>query len=182
MHDMTAANLRSAFGGECMAHTRYLVWANRAEQNGFPNVGRLFRAIAHAESVHATNHFTELRNEVGALLVPSTAGFGIGTTSENLQGGIEGETFEINELYPTYLETAKFQGEGGARLSFHYALSAEKIHAAMYTQAKQAVDGGKDPALGPVQICEVCGYTVEGDMPDKCPICGATRDQFRTFA
>ncbi len=182
MHDMTAANLRSAFGGESMAHMRYKIWAAKAEKDGFPNVARLFRAISSAEQVHATNHFTELRNEAGAFLVPSMAGFGLGATSENLQGAIEGEMFEITEMYPVYKETAKFQAEQGAEVSFHYALSAEKIHAAMYKKAKEAVDAGKDVELGPVQICSVCGYTVEGKIPDKCPICGSPGEEFQSFA
>ncbi len=182
MHSMTAGNLRSAFGGESMAHLRYLVWGKKAEQDGFPNVARLFRAISHAERVHASNHFGELKSEAGAHLVPSMAGFGLGTTSQNLEGAIEGEMFEIEEMYPTYLDTAKSQQERGAQLSFHYALSAEKTHAAMYQTAKQAVDGGADQELGPVQICEVCGYTAEGPAPDKCPICAATREQFTAFA
>jgi rubrerythrin len=108
--------------------------------------------------------------------------FGLGTTSENLQGGIDGENFEIQEMYPTYLETAKFQGEKGAQRSFNYALSAEKTHAEMYIKAKQAVDGGNDIELGPVQICKVCGYTLEGEAPDKCPICNAVKDKFKAFA
>jgi rubrerythrin len=182
MHDMTASNLRSAYGGESMAHMRYKIWGVKAEQDGYPNVARLFRAISHAEQVHATNHFTQLRNEVGDFMVASMAPFGLGITSDNLQGGINGETFEINEMYPAYLEVAKFQGERGAELSFHYAYSAEKIHAAMFQEAKQSVDSGRDIELGPVQICEVCGYTHEGDIPDKCPICNAKRDKFRTFA
>ena len=182
MHDMTAGNLRSAFGGESMAHMRYKVWGAKAEEDGFPNVARLFRAISSAEQIHATNHFTELRDEGGAFLVPSMAGFGLGPTAENLQGAIDGETFEIEEMYPTYKEVAKFQAEKGAVTSFHYALTAEKIHAAMYKNAKEAVDAGKDVQLGPVQICGVCGYTVEGEIPDKCPICGSPRAEFQTFA
>lgn len=165
-----------------MAYMRYVIWGAAAEEEGFPNVARLFRAIAHAELVHATNHFGELRNEGGAFLVPSMAGFGLGTTSQNLAGAIEGETFEINEMYPAYLETAKQQQERGAQLSFHYALSAEKIHAEMYAQAKQSVEAGSDLELGPVQVCEVCGYTAQGEIPDKCPICAAKRDRFQTFA
>jgi rubrerythrin len=161
---------------------RYRIWGEAAETEGFPNVGRLFRAIAHAERVHAANHFGELRNETGAFLVPSMAGFGHGSTSQNLEGAIEGETFEINEMYPAYLGTAKQQKERGAQLSFHYALAAEKIHAEMYTKAKECVDGGGDVQLGPVQVCEVCGYTAEGDIPEKCPICAAKEDKFRTFA
>jgi rubrerythrin len=84
-------------------------------------------------------------------------------------------------MYPTYLETAKFQGEKGAQQSFYYALSAEKTHAAFFKKAKDAVDSGKDVKLGPMQICTVCGYTVEGDAPDKCPICGSKKEKFRTF-
>ena len=182
MHAMTAGNLRSAYGGESMAHMRYKIWGDTAEEDGFPNVARLFRAVSYAEQVHGTNHFTELRNEVGAFSVNSMAGFGLAGTSENLDGAIAGETFEINEMYPTYLQTAQFQEEKGAERSFHYALSAEKIHAAMYQKAKQAVDSGNDVELGPVQICDNCGYTTEGDVPDKCPICGVGKDKFKTFA
>lgn len=182
MHDITAANLRNAHGGESMAHMRYMIWGDKAAEEGFPNVARLFRAITLAEQVHASNHFRELRNEVGGYVCNSAAVFGLGTTSPNLQGAIDGETFEITEMYPTYLETAKFQGEKGAQRSFHYALSAEKQHAVMFQKAKKAVDSGKDIKLGPVQICTVCGWTQEGDPPDVCPICGAKKEKFRTFA
>jgi rubrerythrin len=182
MHDITAGNLRSAYGGESMAHMRYIKWGAVAEKEGFPNVARLFRAISYAEEVHATNHFVELRKDSGPHSVTSEAAFGVGSTSENLQGGIDGEQFEINEMYPVYMETAKFQDEKGAQRSFYYALSAEKIHAAMFKEAKQSVDSGNDIELGPVQICSVCGYTAEGETPDKCPICGVKRDKFRTFA
>jgi len=179
---MTAGNLRSAYGGESMAYMRYMIWGDKAEAEGFSRVARLFRAIAHAETIHATNHFTELSDEVGPYLVASMAGFGQGSTSQNLEGAIEGETFEIEEMYPAYLETAKSQKERGAVLSFHYALSAEKTHAEMYQRAKDAVDEGRDLELGPVQVCEVCGWTAEGEIPDKCPICAATREKFRKFA
>lgn len=182
MHDMTAANLRSAYGGESMAHMRYKAWGAKAEGDGFSNVARLFQAISYAEEVHATNHFKQLGDEGGDFLVASGGGFGLGTTSENLQGAIGGETFEVEEMYAAYLETARFQQEKGAQRSFHYALSAEKIHAEMFQQAKQAVDAGKDAELGPVQVCGVCGYTHEGDIPDRCPVCGAPRDRFKTFA
>ena len=182
MHAMTASDLRSAFGGESMAHMRYKVWADRAEADGFPNVARLFRAISFAEQCHATGHFNAMADEGGAFLVASMAGFGLGTTSENLAGAIEGETFEINEMYPAYLVVARNQKETAAVQSCHYAVSAEKIHAAMYADARKAVDAGTDVALGPVSICANCGYTVEGDIPDKCPVCAKGREQFRTFA
>ena len=180
--EMTTGNLRSAYGGESMAHMRYEIWGAKARKDGFPNVARLFAAVSYSEEVHAANHFTEMRNKGGAFLVDSMAGFGLGTTSENLQGAIEGETFEVTEMYPTYLAIAKMQSEQGAQRSFRYALASEKIHATMFQTAKQAVDGGKDMALGPVQVCGVCGYTAGGRAPRRCPVCGRSRDKFRTFA
>jgi len=165
-----------------MAHMRYLVWGDKADKDGFPNVARLFRAIAYAEQVHATNHFVRLRGEGGDYLVASMAAFGLGSTSANLVGAIGGETFEVEEMYPAYLETAERQGEKEAVVSFNYALQAEKTHAALFKQAKEAVDGEHDLELGPVQICEVCGWTYEGEAPDECPICGARRDKFTAFA
>ncbi|MFP4056367.1 MAG: rubrerythrin family protein [Candidatus Brocadiia bacterium] len=181
MHAMTGAHLRSAFGGESMAHMRYLVWGGKAAEEGFPNVARLFRAIAHAERAHATNHFAALREEAGGFLVDSMAGFGLGNTSENLAGAIEGETFEVEEMYPAYQQVAQAQAEREAVKSFHYALSAEQVHAQMYTQAKEAVDAGQDIELGPIQICENCGHTIEGDVPAKCPICAVGPERYTTF-
>ena len=182
MHDMTAGNLRSAFGGESMAHLRYKIWGDKAERDGFPNVARMFRAISRAEQSHATGHFKAMADMAGAFLTPSGGGFGLGSTSENLAGAIEGETFEINEMYPAYLDVAKMQGEKAAERSMNYAIAAENIHAAMYTRAKEAVDGGKDVELGPVQICTLCGHTIEGDLPDTCPICGVKKEMYLTFA
>jgi rubrerythrin len=183
MHKITAANLRNAHGRESMAHMRYLIWGNMAEKQGFPNVARLFRAIAPAETIHASNHFLELKDQFSDAPCTSMAIFGDGSTSQNLQGGIIGETYEITEMYPAYLETAKFQKEKGAQLIFHYALEGEKTHRALFQQAKDAIDSGaKDMSLGHVRVCTVCGCTYEGDMPDKCPIWGATRDKIETFA
>ena len=182
MHKITAANLRNAHGGESMAHMRYRIWGDMAEKQKFPNVARLFRAIASAETVHATNHYRELKDQFGDALCTSMAVFGAGSSSQNLEGGIMGETYEITEMYPTFLETARFQGEKGAELSFRYALEGEKTHRALFQKAKEVVDSGRDAQLGPIRVCTVCGWTYEGDMPDKCPICGATKDKINTFA
>jgi rubrerythrin len=167
MRKITEQNLNSAFAGESMAHMRYLIFAAQAEEEGFSNVARLFRAIAYAEQVHATNHYRELGM--------------INSSPQNLQVAIDGETFEVEEMYPAYNKVAEFQGEKGAVRSTHYALSAEKIHAGMYQQAKQAVEDGKDIQMGKVYICSVCGYTVTGEAPKRCPICDATGDKFKEF-
>ncbi len=182
MHDMTASNLRSAFGGESMAHMRYKAWADKAERDGFPNVARLFKAVSRAEQAHAHGHFRAMREVSGAFDVLAGGGFGLGTTSDNLAGAIEGEEFEIKEMYPAYLAVAKEQGEKAAIKSMEYAMAAEKIHAAMYTEAKQAVDDGHDFEVGTIQICSVCGHTLTGQAPERCPVCGAVHEKYIAFA
>jgi rubrerythrin len=164
---MTEEGLRTAFAGESQAHMRYLIFAQKAEEEGLPNVARLFRAIAFAEQVHATNHFKTLGD--------------LGSSSQNIEAAIGGETFEVDEMYPAYDAIAELQEEKGARRSIRYALEAEKIHAAMYGKAKQAVDSGKDLEIGQIHICSACGYTGEGEPPERCPVCGATKDKFRLF-
>ena len=146
-NEITAQNLRSAFGGESQAYQRYLVWGRIAEKDGFPNVGLLFKAIAYAEEVHAGNHFEAHNNIEGDFLVASGAGFGIGSTAENLEGAIAGENFEIEQMYPSYLLVAKDQKESDAARSFHYAVEAEKIHSKLYSEANEAVESGNDMSL-----------------------------------
>jgi rubrerythrin len=167
MKKMTDRNLRDAFAGESQAHMRYLAFAKRAEEENRPNIARLFRAISFAEQVHATGHLKTLGE--------------IGGTAENLQAAIDGENFEVEEMYPAYDAVAKLQGEKEAIRSIHFAIEAEKIHAAMVTEAKQAVKAGRDADLGVLRICPVCGYTVEGDAPESCPVCGAPRAKFVSF-
>jgi rubrerythrin len=183
MHSLTASNLRNAHGCEAMARMRYEIWGDIAQKEGFPNVARLFRAIAAAEAVHASSHFEELEAEKGDYLCASMATFGSGSTSQNLAGGIAGETYEITEMYPAYLEIAKSQEERGAQRSFNSALEGEKTHLGLYRKAKQAVDSlHQDLKLGPVQVCLACGRTSEGEIPERCPTCLAPREHFRTFS
>ncbi len=178
---MTADFLRSAYGGESMAHMRYLIWGDMAEKERMPNIARLFRAIAYAEWAHADNHFRALKTQVGDYTVPAGAVFGAGKTADNLQGAIDGEQHEVEQMYPVYLETARFQNEKGAQKAFHYALEAEKIHVSLFQKAQAAAQEGKDMRLGPVYICSVCGHTVEDNLPDPCPICNAPKEKFKEF-
>ena len=167
MHKMTQANLEAAFAGESQAHMKYLIFADKAEREGFPNVARLFRAIAYAEQVHATGHFKALKN--------------LGKTAANLEAAIGGETYEVEEMYPAFLAVAKLQEEKGAVRSNNWAMEAEKIHAVMYGEAKTAVEAGKDAEVGQVYVCSVCGWTGEGEPPDECPLCKAKKEKFVAF-
>ncbi|MBS7288341.1 MAG: rubrerythrin family protein [Candidatus Freyarchaeota archaeon] len=180
MREMTESNIHSAFAGESQAHMRYLLFAERAEKAGFPNTARLFRAVAFAEKVHASNHYSATSSK-GDFVTFSVAGFGSKTVSEDLEVAIEGETFEVNEMYPAYIAVAKLQDHRDALRSFTWALEAEKTHAELFKKARQAVDGGGDIKLGTMQVCSICGYTVEGEAPNRCPICGSPKNAFKPF-
>ncbi len=179
MNAMTAANLRSAFGGESCANSRYVIWGDKAKRDGFPNVKRLFDATADAEQIHATYHFKALKNEGGAYDIASNVGFGIGSTSENLQGAIDGETFEYTQMYPAYIAVAEMQEETEALKAMKYATNAEKVHAEEFTLAKEQVDQGKDIEVEDyVYLCPVCGFVTLDNTIEVCPLCGAKSSVF----
>ncbi|PAB60506.1 rubrerythrin family protein [Anaeromicrobium sediminis] len=178
---MTEDYLRSSYGGESMAHMRYLTWADMADDEKVPNIGRLFRAIAYAELVHANNHFKVLEDKKNDYTVTAGAVFGRGTTVENLQGAINGELHEVEQMYPAYLQVAEFQDEKEAKRSFHFALEAEKIHAALFKDAQDAAKEGEDLKMDSVHVCPICGHTVLDEAPEKCPICGAKKEVYKSF-
>ena len=167
MKQMTEANLKAAFAGESQAHIKYLAFADKAEKEGYPEVTRLFKAIAYAEQIHAISHLRVLG--------------GIGSTAVNLAEAIAGENYEVTEMYPAFDAVAKLQGEKKAIRSFRFAMEAEKVHEEMYGEANESVAAGKDIEAAPVYVCPVCGHTAIGEAPDKCPICGLPKDKYKEF-
>ena len=167
MKEMTKENLKAALAGESQAHIKYLAYSAQAAKAGKPNIARLFHAIAYAEQVHATNHLKELG--------------GIGDTVANLQAAIDGENFEVDEMYAAFLAVAELQNERGAKRSMRYAVEAEKIHADMFGDAKTVAEAGEDMEIGEVYICPVCGFTHIGEPPDRCPVCNVKSERFKAF-
>jgi rubrerythrin len=167
MKKITDNVLHDALAGESQAHLKYSVFADVADKEGLANVARLFRAASFSEQIHATNHLRALD--------------GVGKTADNLEAAFGGETFEITEMYPAYMAVADCQEEAKAKKSMDRAYEAEKVHAALYGTAKEAVAASKDVELPAIYVCEVCGYTMEGDAPDRCPLCGAPRSRFHQF-
>ncbi|MBS3819828.1 rubrerythrin family protein [bacterium] len=167
MKKMTEENLKEAFAGESQAHMRYLIFAEKAESENLPNVARLFRANAFAERIHATNHLRVLS--------------GVGTTEQNLKEAQEGEDFEVEEMYPAYMRVAQEQGEKKAETVTQWALKAEKVHSQLYEKAREQAKKHQDLESTPVHVCQVCGYTVEGEAPEKCPVCGSPKKKFKKF-
>jgi len=158
----TMNNLAEAFAGESQANRKYLAFAKKAEQDGFPQVAKLFRAAAEAETVHAHAHLREMG--------------GIKTTKENLEAAIGGEPHEFEAMYPGMIEDAKAEGNQGALRSFMFANEVEKIHADLYKKALAALGNNADVEY---YVCQVCGNTVENGAPDECPICGAKKQAFK---
>jgi rubrerythrin len=155
-------DLQEAFAGESQANRKYLAFAEKADEEGHQQAARLFRAAAHAETVHATNHFKALG--------------GIQSTAENLQTAVQGENYEVTQMYPGFLDDAKAEGEKQAIRSFHYALEVEKIHEGLYKDMLASL--GKSGEEYDYYVCPICGYTHARSAPDKCPICGTPKEKF----
>jgi rubrerythrin len=160
----TDENLKSAFAGESQANRRYLAFAQKAEEEGFTQAAKLFRAAAEAETVHALNHL-RVTGEVKSTL-------------ENLDDALGGETFEFTKMYPEYLDTAKQENNKQAAWSFDLANKVEQIHAKLYQKAIDSVKNKKEMPKVDYYVCSVCGNTVEGEAPDKCPVCGNPKTKF----
>jgi len=158
----TIKNLKEAFAGESQANQKYRAFAKKAEKEGFANIARLFTATAEAERIHAEGHLKSLE--------------GIGSTAENLQAAIDGETYEFTKMYPPMVEQAEAD-EHKAKRMFKYATEAEAVHAKLYALALDAVKQGKDLDVD-FYLCPVCGYIEFGKPTEECPVCGTKPDKF----
>jgi rubrerythrin len=161
----TKENLEFAFAGESQANRKYLFFADKAEQDGQKRIARLFRAAAEAETVHARNHLKVLQE--------------IKSTKENLQTAASGENHEFTEMYPQFIKKANAEGDKKAADSFDLANKVEKIHHSLYQEALSNLEKGTVKDLKPFYVCQVCGNTVEGEAPDKCPVCGVSKKMFK---
>ena len=158
----TLENLKEAFAGESQANQKYRAFAKKAEQDGFLAVAKLFRLTAEAERIHAEGHLKALD--------------GVGSTADNLQAAIDGETHEFSAMYPPMLKQAQAEGHKAKRM-FEYAVAAEEVHAKLYKLALEAVRQGKDLSAD-FYLCPVCGYVEMGQPQNPCPVCGAKPEKF----
>jgi rubrerythrin len=149
----TVENLKTAFAGESQANRKYLAYAAKAAKEGYPQIARLFRAAAEAETIHALTHLQSLG--------------GVGSTLDNLQDAIAGETYEYTQMYPPMVEQAEQEGHRGKNM-LKWANAVEKVHAELYQQALAALQAGKDLELGA--------------PPAKCPVCGLAGTRFQKQA
>ncbi len=163
----TENNIKAAFEGESAAARRYTLFAEKADKEGNTQAARLFRAAAEAETIHARNHISAID--------------GIGTTKDNLLAASMGERMEFTEMYPGFIAKAREEKNDRAERTFDWANKVEKIHHGLYEKAYVAIKEGKELPETVYYVCPVCGNTVEGSAPDKCPICGAPGKSFKKF-
>ena len=163
----TNENLKEAFAGESQANRRYLACAQKADLEGYPEIAKLFKAAAEAETVHALAHLR-------------VAG-GIGSTKENLDEAMKGESFEFKQMYPKFIKEAGEEHNKPALASFENAAAVEQIHFGLFGEAAKALTEGNDLASRDIFVCSVCGNTVFDIASDKCSVCGAAKDKFVTI-
>ncbi len=162
----TTDNLSTAFAGESQANRRYLAFAKKADEEGYSQAAKLFRAAAHAETVHALNHLKAWGE--------------VRSTAENLQAAVRGEHYEAVSMYPPFVLEAEGEGHRTAQRSFQYALEAEKVHEALYQAALDTL--GKSTETGDYYVCPICGYTHLGTPPEKCPVCNTLAKKFERIS
>jgi rubrerythrin len=161
----TKENAMEAFAGESKANRKYEAFAEKAESEGYVNISRLFKAASEAEAIHAK----KLLKAMGM----------IGSTMENLEKAVAGETYEYTEMYPKFVEEAEAEKKSDALLAFNYALQAEEVHAGLYSEALKSLKSGQDMSNRTVWLCPVCGNIFLGQAPEKCPICKVFKKIFR---
>jgi len=160
----TQDNLKEAFAGESQANRHYLFFAEKAEKEGYPQIARLFRATAEAETVHAHKHLDVMG--------------GIRTTEDNLKEAISGESYEFTKMYPNFIEQAESENNKGAKVTFSFANEVEKIHHGLYQKTLEALSSGQKLKDELYFVCQVCGNTVAGEAPERCSVCGAPKNKF----
>src|SRR4030065_906966 len=160
----TNENLKAAFAGESQANRRYLAFAQKAEEKGNTQAAKLFKAAAEAETIHALNH-VRITGQVKSTL-------------DNLGTAFSGETYEFKKMYPEFLATAKQEDTKQAAWSFNVANKVEQIHAGLFQKAIDAMKAKKDMEKVDYYVCSVCGNTVEGSPPEKCPICASPKEKY----
>lgn len=157
-------DLKAAFAGESQASRKYNSFARKADQDGFPQVAKLFRAAAQAESHHAYNHLRAMGE--------------IKSTAENLQSATAGENYEVVSMYPAFIKDAEAEGSKKALNTFRWAMEVEKGHEELYRKALEAIEKGEDAPQVDYYVCPFCGYTHEGPLEGACPVCGTPGEKF----
>lgn len=172
----TLENLMAAYNGECNAGARYAKFAEQAEKEGYRKVAQLYRATSASEKIHAAVH-ADVIKKMGGTAKATLDSVRVGTTKENLDASLKGETFEQTTMYPRYLEKARKEGNKDAMRALNYAKATEEEHAKFYQAALNNLETYKTAGQG-WYVCQVCGFTVVKVNFAKCPVCFNPKDKY----
>jgi len=175
----TIENLKAGIKGETTASAKYKAFADKAREEGFDTIAKLFDAASKSESIHAANH-TKVLEGLGVKMDEIKPEFEVKTTAENLQVAIDGESYEVATMYPEFIATAQTEKVDKAVKSFTWAIDTEKKHKEFYTKALDALKQNKESSLAfDYVVCPVCGNTFEKANVDKsCSFCQTSSEKF----
>jgi rubrerythrin len=159
MSDNTRKNLDFAFAAESKASARNLAFALKAEQEGYAQLARLFRAVADAQSVHAYRYLLSMRGKIGS-------------TQENLDRSYWNEFRASTEDYPRFLRDAEKDGNRPVRKAFSHARDVNAQHAELFREATKDMLLGSEAEF---YVCQICGHISLDSIPENCPVCHAVR-------
>ena len=182
----TIKNLASAFVGESQARNRYTLYAKKAKEDELVQISEIFLLTADQEKEHAKwlfrliNQLKESsKDDYSEIKLEAPVPTILGSTEENLVSAIEGENYEFTEMYPRFIQQAKAENNSAAQRTFDWANKVEKIHHGLYQKALETLEAGQQLKDEPYFVCQACGYTVDGEAPDRCPVCGAPLKMFK---
>jgi rubrerythrin len=164
MMDDTKDALWQAYAGEAKAALRLKVYAEKAEEEGYPQIAKLFRVISRSEEIHGARALKVLRE--------------VKSTEENLAASFESEQRVAEVAYGAFIKRAEAEGNQAAVLQFAQSKDVEETHAKLYKEAMNHILEERETAY---YVCQVCGYVADGHCPDICPVCGAGSERFVTF-
>jgi rubrerythrin len=174
----TEKNLMAAVEGETGASAAYRAFADKADSEGHKEIAAMFRAFADAEQTHADDEFDILKRLDPSVVKPTAKPVTPGTTKENLQSAIDGETEEYKDMYPGFILTAEREGMSDARSIFEYARRAEEVHANIYQDLLDNFDNFDSEKYAQIYRCPTCGTIEPTKAPSSCKICGVEAAKF----
>ena len=177
----TIQNIKSAITGETTASAKYAAYSKKAKKEGLTKVALLFEAASKSENIHANNHRAVLE-QLGEKMDKITPKFEVKSTKENLEDAVKGESYEVATMYPDFIKAANDEGVNIAMISFNYAYQTEKKHKAMYENALEKLNSGKEYELSSLyMVCPTCGNTYDSQAPKRCGISMTPKERFLTF-
>jgi len=176
----TLENLQAAFNGESNAHARYLGFAKKADEEGYKQAARLFRAAARSEEIHTDNHKTVIEG-LGGAAEAEIRPADVKSTADNLKAAYDGESYEQGTMYPEYLKVAQKDKDKEAIKTLNRALKSEVEHAKYYQQAMDDLENWKAVSAD-FYVCPECGFTTDKLDFEDCPVCDEPANEFETIA